>query len=174
MIREEKQILRTRMKAALAAFPGKPAASGRLRRHLADVDSWRAARVVYGFAPRESEPDWLGPAFPLDKVFAFPRTEGAAMSFYAARDLAPGRFGIREPVGSELPPPPDLILVPGLAFDRSGNRLGWGGGFYDRWLGTHPGVPRLGIGFSCQIVADLPGEPHDLRVDGVLTEAGIV
>lgn len=174
MIREEKQILRTRMKAVLAGFAGKSAASASLRRHLADVESWRSARVVYGFAPRDSEPDWLGPAIPADKILAFPRTAGTTMTFVAGRDLVPGRFGIREPVGDELPPPPDLILVPGLAFDRWGSRLGWGGGFYDRWLDSHPGVPRLGVGFSCQIVEQLPGEPHDLRVNFVLTEDGLV
>ena len=174
MILEEKQILRARMKATLAAFTGKSPAGERLRRHLAAVESWRTARVVYGFAPRDLEPDWLGPDVPSGKIFAFPRTVGTAMNFFAARELVPGRFGIREPVGDEVPPPPDLILVPGLAFDRTGNRLGWGGGFYDRWLGSHPGVPRLGIGFSCQVLERLPGEPHDMRVNFVLTEDGLV
>jgi 5-formyltetrahydrofolate cyclo-ligase len=124
------------------------------------------------------------------RVFA-PRTgPGGEMKFYrvaarpgAAAPLEPGPFGIREPPPVEAPGPADfpaLILVPGLAFDRRGRRLGRGGGCYDRFLGalerTRPAdaAPNLVIGLCapCQLVPEVPVEPWDLRVDGVCDGEG--
>lgn len=161
------------MKAVLAAFAGKPAASQLLRDALFSLKIWQNARVIYGFAPIPTEPDWLGQPQPSDKLLAFPRIDGEEIDFYTASGFVSGKFGIREPVGVELAPPPDLVLVPGLAFSSGGARLGRGGGFYDRWLARHPGVITLGLCFACQLVENLPGEAHDLHVDAVLTEQGL-
>jgi 5-formyltetrahydrofolate cyclo-ligase len=175
MIPAEKQILRARLKAELAIHPDKPGASLSLRRHLEGSEQWHRATVIYGFAPLASEPDWLGPEWPPDKILAFPRMEGGAMSFWTARSLsAPGAMGVREPEGGQPAPPPDLILVPGLAFDRGGHRLGRGGGYYDRWLASAPAAFRLGVCFSRQVVEALPRETHDCPVEAVLTENGMV
>ena len=173
MIRQEKQILRERMKVLLAAFEGKPAASQALRQALFSSRLWKNARVVYGFSPIPSEPDWLGAPPPADKVLAFPRMDGEEIDFFVAERFSPGKFGIREPEGTQLAPPPDLVLVPGLAFSAAGARLGRGGGFYDRWLARHPGAITVGLCFACQIVEHLPGESHDLQVQAVLTELGM-
>ncbi len=172
MIHEEKQILRERMKALLGAFATKKEASRHLREHLFSSRIWQGARVVYGFSPMSSEPDWLGPDPPSDRLLAFPRISGDQIDFFVAEGFAPGKFGIREPLGSQLAPPPDVVLVPGLAFGASGARLGRGGGFYDRWLARHPAVITVGLCFACQLVEHLPGEAHDLQVRSVLTELG--
>ena len=88
------------------------------------------------------------------------------------RPLVQARFGIREP-GEDCPLVPkdwgEVILVPGAAFDREGCRLGFGGGYYDRWL---PGFPGFRVGLCREAVLQdrLPQEPHDCRVDRVLTE----
>lgn len=67
---------------------------------------------------------------------------------------------------------PDLVLTPLLAFDAGGSRLGQGGGYYDRTFAARPGVIRVGFGYAGQEVEDLPVEPHDIRLHGVLTETG--
>ena len=67
---------------------------------------------------------------------------------------------------------PDLILTPMLAFDARGSRLGQGGGYYDRTFAARPGIPRIGFAYAGQEVDDLPVEPHDIRLHGVLTETG--
>jgi 5-formyltetrahydrofolate cyclo-ligase len=88
--------------------------------------------------------------------------------------LERGRFGILEPAESAAPVGAssiDLFLVPGLAFDRRGARLGRGGGYYDRSL--PPGCRTWGLAFESQWVTLVPKEPHDRLVDGVLTEAGL-
>ena len=91
--------------------------------------------------------------------------------------LVPGRFGIAEPPQSAWlaePPSLDVIFLPGLAFDRQGNRLGWGRAFYDRFLPTVPNRPVLvGVGYGFQILPEpLPAEPNDYPVDWLLTPDG--
>jgi 5,10-methenyltetrahydrofolate synthetase len=67
-----------------------------------------------------------------------------------------------------------VILVPGLAFGRNGARLGRGAGFYDRFLNAHPHALRAGVAFSDQVLDSLPEDPHDQRMDIVLTDAGMI
>ena len=69
---------------------------------------------------------------------------------------------------------PDMLLVPLLAFDRLGNRLGYGGGYYDRTLAALPGRPAIGFGYAAREVDRVPTEPHDRRLDAVLTERGVI
>ena len=93
-------------------------------------------------------------------------------------DLEPGILGIREPrphCPEVDPAQVDWALIPGLAFDRQCYRLGRGGGHYDRLLPLmRPDALCWGMGFSCQIVAGLPVEPHDVPLSGVATEDGII
>ncbi len=94
-------------------------------------------------------------------------------------DLAPGAYGIPEPVdGRTKPVNPseiDLVMMPGAAFDDACNRLGYGGGYYDSFLPTlRPGVPRIAAAFEIQIVDRVPVEEHDLKVDAVVTEKRII
>jgi 5-formyltetrahydrofolate cyclo-ligase len=87
--------------------------------------------------------------------------------------VAPGYFGIREPKREFLKPVSteeiDLVVVPAVAFDRRGYRVGYGGGYYDRFL-TGMDVPKIGLAFSCQIIPEAPISPYDLPVDGIVTE----
>jgi 5,10-methenyltetrahydrofolate synthetase len=94
-----------------------------------------------------------------------------------ARDTRPGRWGIREPDPDLCPVVDpldiDLVLLPGVAFDRSGGRLGYGAGFYDRLLGSmRPDCIRVAAAFSIQVVPAVPLEPHDQRVQRLVTEHG--
>ena len=86
--------------------------------------------------------------------------------------LAPGSFGIPEPLESWPRAVPDVLLVPLLAFDAGGHRLGYGGGFYDRTLALLK-VPAIGIAYAGQEIASIPFGPHDRTLNMVLTEQGI-
>jgi 5-formyltetrahydrofolate cyclo-ligase len=112
------------------------------------------------------------------KKLYLPKTDKTKtlMEFYPVSDLktlAPGRFDILEPPeGTPLPPEElDLILVPGLAFDNRGHRLGYGQGFYDRYLKLlKPECFTLGVAYSFQIIDKTPNIEHDIPVNAVLTE----
>jgi 5-formyltetrahydrofolate cyclo-ligase len=86
--------------------------------------------------------------------------------------LVPERFGTMRPIGDLLIP--DVLLIPLLAFDVAGGRLGYGGGFYDRTLAGLPGRFRLGCAFAAQQVDAVPFGPYDMRLDAVATENGII
>jgi len=91
--------------------------------------------------------------------------------------LVEGTFHVPEPLGHEIPATPaDLavVITPMVGFDRSGNRLGYGAGYYDRFLAGIRGVPVIGLAFSCQEVPLIPACPDDIGVDIVVTEEGII
>ncbi len=90
--------------------------------------------------------------------------------------LVKSTFHVPEPVGNEIPARPDevkAIIVPMLAFDRSGNRLGYGAGYYDRFLAGLPHIKKIGLAFSCMETGCIPCEPNDVKMDLVVTENGI-
>jgi 5-formyltetrahydrofolate cyclo-ligase len=158
------------------------AESGALRRRLAGLEVWRVARTVMAFASRPDEPDLdplLCAAIAEGKTVALPRFRPATGLYEAAavrdweQDLVRGEFGIREPrAGAEAVPlnQLDLVLVPGLAFDPTGARLGRGKGFYDRLLADVSGH-RCGVLFEWQRVEAVPLESHDRLMNSILTPA---
>ena len=85
-------------------------------------------------------------------------------------------FGVPEPVGPALDPAAiDLVVVPGLAFDRCGRRLGYGAGFYDHLLASlGPGVPSMALCFAFQVVERVPIDDHDVPVTGIVTDQGVI
>jgi 5-formyltetrahydrofolate cyclo-ligase len=114
----------------------------------------------------------LGCAVALPRVVA----KDAPLQFHHVPDgavLEPGSFGIPEPLDHWSRAVPDVLLVPLLAFDHHGHRLGYGGGFYDRTLEALK-VPAIGIAYAGQEVSSLPAEPHDMALSLVLTEKGLL
>ena len=148
-------------------------------------DAWRAAGAVLAYLALPSEVD-LDAVFEAGiasgKAMAAPRADWAARSMVAAlvedvADVASTRTGsvvIREPrADAAVIEVPDLVLVPGLAFDAAGRRLGRGAGFYDRFLAGLPGgIPFVGVCFGCQVVDEVPAEAHDVRMTALVTEDG--
>ena len=188
----EKDFLREKMRTA--ARDRAPRLSERVAGHLRNWARWKSAATVCAFCALGDEPDFLGFAssiaarlhatpeddapWPDGKRIALPRMDGGKISMRWAgcrAVLAPGRFGILEPpaeaprAGASF----DLILVPGTAFDREGGRLGRGRGHYDRFLASASGFVT-GVCFDDQLVAEVPCEPHDARMDAVVTPSGIV
>lgn len=161
--------------------------SARIHGHLVGHQAWRSSRVLLGYASFRQEVDTfplLAEALAEGKELVLPRVDPRArrLNLLRVRDLAadlePGYQGIPEPrPGRCAPADPgaiDLVLVPGLVFDRRGFRLGYGGGYYDRLLPSLSGALRVGLAFSLQVVDELPVLAHDLPVDVLVTEEGIL
>jgi 5-formyltetrahydrofolate cyclo-ligase len=150
-----------------------------IARHAKALDIPKGA-IVGGY---HALPDEADPALLLEQLvelgchIAFPRVagKGLPLEFHRVPDgevLAPGAFGIHEPLDTWPRVVPTLLLVPLLAFDSSGHRLGYGGGFYDRTLALLK-VPAIGIAYAGQEIASIPHQPHDRTLDMVVTELGI-
>ena len=170
---QQKQALREQMRERIGSLGegARREASVVVARRLREHPLFREARVVYGFAPRGDEVDWIGGGLESEKIWGFPWVENGVMRFAkvsSLEDFDVRAFGIREPRSREMAPAADLVLVPGVAFTKTGLRLGRGKGYYDRFLsGLH--ASTLGVAFACQVVEELPVEGHDVRVDGVVS-----
>lgn len=91
--------------------------------------------------------------------------------------LVQSTFHVPEPIGNEIPAQSSdiqTVIIPLLAFDRRGNRLGYGAGYYDRFLAQNPGVKKIGVAFSCQETDFVPGDENDVRIDIVVTEDEVI
>ena len=177
-----KKELRAKVQAHLRqlAPAEREAAAAQARALLRDQPGWKQARSVLLFAPLPDELDvWplLAAALSGGKTVALPRFDPQANGYLACQvqnlvsDVKIGRFGIREP--SENCPQIalnrlDFILVPGVAFDVQGRRLGRGKGFFDRLLAAARGT-TCGVAFDEKIVREIPVAPHDIRVNRILT-----
>lgn len=96
---------------------------------------------------------------------------------YAVRygeDFSLSKYGVREPVGERYDGEMDIAIVPMLAVDRHGNRLGYGGGYYDRWLATQPNCKRVAFVFDMQIVREVPSEETDIKMDMIITDKQVL
>ncbi|MFL1462140.1 5-formyltetrahydrofolate cyclo-ligase [Roseococcus sp. DSY-14] len=163
---------------ALARRGGSPDAPRRLLAHLLPLVPPGAA--VAGFWPLPGELD-LRPALAalharghaLALPFTPPRGQPLRFRRWAPGEaLAPGPMGTAHPA-AEVPLVPGVVLVPLLAFDRRGGRLGYGGGYYDRTLPLFPHARRLGIAFAAQEVDEVPMQPHDIFLHAIVTEEGV-
>ena len=174
------EALAQRDRAAEAAGPR--AALMIARRCLGDFVFMKGA-IIAGYAAVRGEAD----PFPLMAALAnnghalcLPRTQGTRLSFHAWKPgdpLVVGRMSIPEPDAKARERRPDLLLVPLLAFDPRGYRLGYGGGFYDRYLRGHRAkrsVKAVGIAYAGQQVDTLPVEESDEPLDAVVTETQVI
>ncbi len=139
-----------------------------------------SAHTILFFAPLPDELDvWpmlelslaLGTNCALPFFDAEKKIYGARRLKNLAADIVIGKFGVREPAAAceEIPLNQfDLVLVPGMAFDLQGNRLGRGQGFYDRILAEVSGI-KCGVGYDFQLLATIPTEPHDAKVNFIFT-----
>ena len=167
--------------AALRARAGcDPAWGARLAGHVLNRCPPAPGQVVSGFWPLGDEIDIRPLLLVLagrGHVVALPATppRGQPLVFHRWRPgarMVPERFGTHRP--EDDPVLPDVLLVPMLAFDRAGRRLGYGGGYYDRTLAGLPGRRTIGCAFSAQEVEAVPVEAHDWHLDAVATEQGVI
>jgi 5-formyltetrahydrofolate cyclo-ligase len=179
---DAKAALRREVRAAVAGMSGeqKAASSEAAGRLLVQQRVWQEARSILFFAPTLQEVNiWplLERALKEGRTVALPRFISQKASYVACRvenlaqEITTGQFQIREPSRrcaevalNRL----DLILVPGVAFDLHGRRLGRGEGFYDQLLAAVRGT-TCGVAFEQQMVREVPVEPHDIHLNSILT-----
>jgi 5,10-methenyltetrahydrofolate synthetase len=132
--------------------------------------------VIASFKPQHSEisPKYMEEALTtLGHEIVWPRIKGEHLGFFAGDDepaFVPGPYDLLEPGPNATEKVPTVILVPLVGFDRQGNRLGQGGGFYDRLLESQgASCVAIGLAWDCQEVAQIPLEKHDLPLAGVIT-----
>ena len=150
--------------------------SRELGRQFAATEAYRKAKTIYGYMPYNQEVrtvPMLQRALDEGKRVAVPKVYGEEMRFIYLEDLtqvSKGYAGIPEPI-ADAPVAEDkqaLVLMPGLAFDPQGHRIGYGGGFYDRFLAQEPHHPTLALCYEFQMQAHLDTEEFDIPVDTVL------
>ncbi len=180
-----KEDLRARMRRARAGLPPaeRLAAARRIEDLVLGLPAVAGARTVLMFYSFGSEVPTAGMAERLlvgGRRLLLPFLEGDAME---AAEVLPGEslvhtsYGPKEPLRRVAVDPAtvDAVVTPGLAFDRHGRRLGYGGGHYDRYLARlRTETARIGVGFALQVIDDVPADPLDQLVDVVVTEDGVI
>ena len=151
-------------------------ASQRLKALFVETDYYKNARAIYGYLPYNQEirtVPILRQALQDGKKVAVPKVYGDTMRFIWLQELTrveKSDYGIPEPIDDEpvADDPNALVLMPGLAFDKNGNRMGYGGGYYDKFLAQEPEHPTVALCYDFQMVERIPVEEYDIPVDCVL------
>jgi 5-formyltetrahydrofolate cyclo-ligase len=191
-VRKQKRQLRRQMRKVLSAMGAeeRQERSRRLCENVVALPEWQDARCIALFSPMNVEPDlhllWETGAF-AEKTVAYSRIEEGDLEFYAVEDprelqeeqtllaaatqpvtiAVPEARGDRRVAVERM----DVVLIPGLAFTQQGERLGKGGGFYDRFLSRADfDAVSVGIAYDLQVLEKIPTEAHDCRVNKVVTD----
>jgi 5-formyltetrahydrofolate cyclo-ligase len=185
VLKRSKRALRTRVRALRDAIPPGDRArwSLDLARSVLALPEVAAASTAMGFASFGTEVDTRPIVAGLVERgirFALPRVEGDGLvpvAFAPGDPLVEAAFGMPEPAGEEVIDPReiDVAVTPGLAFDRAGHRVGYGGGFYDRFFASaRPDLAKIAVCFSVQLVDEVPHGAFDVPVDVIVTEREVV
>lgn len=184
----EKKSLRETVLTLRAALPEEQRAikSLKIQDIISNTHEFQEAQTVMLFLNFRDEVETTGLAqkvLELGKKLVLPRCAPKGVLIPALihdlnLDIEPGTWGIREPKRENLqqvnPLEVDCIFVPGAAFDEQGNRLGYGGGYYDRFFERlKDTTPKIALAFDCQVVSKIPVESFDKRVDLLITEEGV-
>ena len=187
-IRTRKKTLRKKFLALRDALPleERQKKSIAIQKHLFSLPEFVAAKTVALFVSFKSEvltESMIRDAISLSKIVVVPITVLTKRKLVFSRlidfteDLSPGTWGILEPRPACIRPVEpegiDIMITPGAVFDRTGNRIGYGGGFYDGLLASFH-KPSVALAFAMQLIEGVPMEPgHDVPVDMIITEEGI-
>lgn len=149
--------------------------------HSAEFRNSNAVGAYYPVGSEVRTQKLLAIAIKSSRVVALPRTEGDNIKFYrisSNTELVRGKFGIKEPRGSSsscVSENIDLLLVPGILFDIQGNRIGYGYGYYDRFIAMRrSSVYVIGLAYELQLCEKIPRSNRDQRVDALVTEKRII
>lgn len=181
---DEKNVIRKRMKQLRADMTRTERfeKSMQIFEQLITVPEFKRADRIYTYVSMDNEIDTImliDYSLSLEKRVFVPRVSGRDMEFYEISDiseLSPGYMGIYEPDinGKE----PDysrtgFMCMPGLAFDKSYNRIGYGGGFYDRYLSVENKLYKAALAYEAQLLESIPAQDGDVRPDMIVTEESI-
>jgi 5-formyltetrahydrofolate cyclo-ligase len=170
-VREQRETLRQRLRAERRALSPDEVrvASESCCAHAGPLLGGARVVALYSATQGEVDPAAL---VPLIDLVVWPRVEDDGGLTFREGPLGPGRFSIPSPAAEAPTHDPAVIVVPGLAFDDHGHRLGFGRGYYDRALRAHPAALRIGFCHSFQLVDEVPAEAHDEPVDHIVTPDG--
>ena len=183
----DKNIIRQTVLKKRHAFSvkDKNPAEQRILKFLQGWEVFRMAETIHIFISKTDEPDTtliIESAWESGKKVAVPCVLPDTFELFHSQlksfeDLCSGSLGVLEPSPevriAMTPESFDLVIIPGVAFDSHGGRLGYGKGYYDRFL-KQTGAFRLAIAFDFQVIEKVPTEKHDVVMNGILTEAGII
>lgn len=151
---------------------------------ITNLEEFKNKKVILCYVSFNNEVDTINLieySLKIGKVVAVPKVEGNAMEFYRIKDfsdLKPGYFGVLEPEKNDknvVDPDDSFMIIPGVAFDRKMNRIGYGKGFYDRFLTNYIGkrIIRCGICFELQLCDKIENDEFDQSLDMIITEKNI-
>ncbi|WP_277222344.1 5-formyltetrahydrofolate cyclo-ligase [Peptoniphilus vaginalis] len=175
----DKKELRKKYTKVRAEVEDKDLKDKLIRKNLRELDLYKKARSVFVFISYRSEVDTKGI---IDDILAdgkkllVPLVKGSEMIAVEVKgidDLEPNKMGILEPKDGEEVTEVDLTLTPGLAFDKAGYRLGYGGGYYDKFFSKVDTI-RMGIGYYDQFVESLVHEDYDKPLQYLVTDRGLI
>ncbi|MDI3480365.1 MAG: 5-formyltetrahydrofolate cyclo-ligase [Tepidanaerobacteraceae bacterium] len=154
--------------------------SGKIMSRLFSLEEFHRANTIMFYVDAKNEVktgDAITKTLAEGKRVAVPKVKKGfgllAVEIKGLDDLLPGAFGIPEPPGDKgiSPEEIDLVVVPGVAFDKNGNRMGYGAGYYDSFLPKlRPEVKKIAVAFEMQVTDNLPTEEHDVKMDMLITE----
>lgn len=182
--RDEKNLIRKQMKQLRADMTRTERfeKSMQIFEQLITVPEFKRADRIYTYVSMDNEIDTImliDYSLSLEKRVFVPRVSGRDMEFYEISDiseLSPGYMGIYEPDINGMEPDysrTGFMCMPGLAFDRSYNRIGYGGGFYDRYLSVDNKLYKAALAYEAQLLESIPAQDGDVRPDMIVTEESI-
>ena len=175
----DKKELRKKYTKVRAEVEDKDLKDKLIRKNLRELDIYKKAKSVFVFISYRSEVDTKGIIEDIladGKKLLVPLVKGSQMIAVEVKgidDLEPNKTGILEPKSGEEVTDADLTITPGLAFDKAGYRLGYGGGYYDKFFAKVDTI-RMGIGYYDQFVESLVHEDYDKPLEYLLTDRGLI
>lgn len=177
-----KQKLRKNFKKILSAVTDSSSQEEAIFEYLIHLPEYKNSQNILAYYSRETEvstKNILSHSIKIGKSIYLPNSSRQVIGKYLNKtDLTKGAHNIMEPkenIEKALKTDLDLIIVPGLAFDNHGNRLGYGSGWYDRFISNIDNPPFVvALAFNEQIIAKLPNEPHDRKVDMIISQRSVL
>lgn len=175
----DKQTLRHAVHEQIRLLENRAVADAAIIHTVAALPEWRDAESValtLSFGLEVDTRPLIHLAWQAGKTVLVPKVTKAGLTFHPLKsfdDVEPGVMGILEPTTPRVDASFDLCVVPGRVFDRCGYRIGWGGGYYDRFLTTYPGR-TLSIAYDVQVLPEIPIESHDIPVELIVTERKLI
>lgn len=152
-----------------------------ITKKVIELQEWKDASCIFAYMDFNKEVmtgELIETAWKQGKRVAVPKVKGKKMTFHYITEFnqcETSNFGIAEPVEGlpEADTTDALIIVPGVAFDKDLHRIGYGGGYYDRFLSVHNELPTAAVAFSWQLMEEIPSEPTDIKPNYLITEHDI-
>ncbi|MGA9467084.1 MAG: 5-formyltetrahydrofolate cyclo-ligase [Exiguobacterium marinum] len=176
---EEKATLRRIVHQSIKQMTNRQLVDRAIHQRLFSSYIWKESQTIAVTSSLPLEIDTspiIHEAFEAGKTVCVPKVTRQGLTFHiihSVDDLEAGVMNILEPTTLPTTRPIDLCVVPGRVFDRAGYRIGWGGGYYDRFLKTYKGT-TIALAYTNQLVSHVPTEPHDLPVEWIVTEKEMI